>query len=416
MWKQFLAHAKRTMELHPNTYEDDSALWVRAKHDSFSPADELDYALTGDGIMVLIEAWCCYSIMAPAGCGFTSQELRELDYWQCFGEDIVDDAFAEFKGFALINDWPYPFHPQQRLKFSHQSFDEAVDQYKMLFKKRFTYNRSVNQKGSDIPFSRIECFGVVDTPLSPAVAAAWDAKEASSKKLMKDVFDKPYTVKPHRTLHAFWLPASTTIGNMQRSLRISSAFEPTKWIDAKAYNKYCQFTNFMLLNLCREVIRQISTMFRIQANEVELQGDEKKKDMLLMPIDALLEPSLYTEWNLPTQVELILGHAEPRNWMPPVSVHLQSFLSANLVSAAATPDLADFGASTAVPFTAGSIEAVVKPKSKLKRPKHSAPTLPPQVSAAKLYNPAAAAQVVATLPSMDDFANASLATDSEPED
>jgi hypothetical protein len=207
-----------------------------------------------------------------------------------------------------------------------------------VFKKRFKYNRIVQQSGNVTPFSRIQCFGVVDEPLSPAAAAAADAKEVDNAKLVKMLYNKQYKSEPHKTLRAFWLPASTILQNMQRFFRSSSAFEQSKWEDAKAYNKYCQFTNFMLLNLCREVIRQISTMFRIQDNDVALQEEEKQKETLLMPIDALLEPNLYSEWNLPTQVELILGHAEPRNWMPPVSVNLQRFLSANLQPSATNPE------------------------------------------------------------------------------
>jgi hypothetical protein len=66
---------------------------------------------------------------------------------------------------------------------------------------------------------------------------------------------------------------------------------------------------------------KLRCMFRIHTETATATGD------LLMPVDALLEPDSFASWDLPTQTELILSHAEPRNWMPPVSINLRRFLA-----------------------------------------------------------------------------------------
>jgi hypothetical protein len=106
---------------------------------------------------------------------------------------------------------------------------------------------------------------------------------------------------------------------MQRYFRSSTAFEEQRWRSVDAYNSYAQFTNIMLLNLCREVVRQLSTMFRIRAAD--------GGGALLMPVDRLLTPELLASCALPTVTEQILQHAESRDWMPPISINLQRFLS-----------------------------------------------------------------------------------------
>ncbi len=305
LWNAFKAYAERAIEQHPYHYVSTHALWCEAP-----PTEEImdpDYQLTGAGMLVAIEAWCQQSIIAPStpGCSFTTDELTELDFWQCFGRMIVDQVIS------VASSSESKIEPELEQGLSNLHLQEAAQQYAALTGQRLKHNR----ERYATHFSRIQAFGL------------HHGNNARTGK---------------REAHAFFFPAAQILQNMQRYFRSSTAFEETQWRSVDSYRQYCQFTNIMLLNLCREVIRQITVMFRIEA---ETGGSD-----LLMPVDELLEADLLASCDLPTQTELILSHAEPRNWMPPVSINLQRFLASGIPTITSAPPTIQGAAMTSTPL------------------------------------------------------------------
>ena len=271
LWNMFKAYAERAVEQHPYQYSNTDALWTEAPPIEECP--DPDHLLSDAGVLMAIDAWCQQSIIAPAT--FTTEELDELHFWQCLGPLIVDDAFGmqdpKRPPMAAVN-------PEQEQGLSNLRMQEAIQQYLALSGQRQLKH---NRERYATHFSLIQAFGLH--------------------------YEQNYQTG-HREAKAFFLPAHQILQNMMRYFKSSTAFEEQRWRSVGSYSQYAQFTNVMLLNLCHEVIRQITTMFRIQ----EAAGGVD----LLMPIKQLLEADLLASCDLPTQTELILSHAEPRHWIP----------------------------------------------------------------------------------------------------
>lgn len=300
IWDTFKSYAERAIQQHPYLYASTYALWrevhepdehLMAAQGTIADArSETEMYLTFAGAMLAIEAWCQHSVVAPTQAAYTTVELAALDFWQCFGKDVLLGAFP--RSASTVSASSLPIRPDLELGISNLHFNENAQQHALLSGQRLKYNR--DRYAHTPHFSRIQAFG-----------------------LHQDTSRLTNSGEPQ--MHAFFMPATQILNNMQRYFRSSTAFEEQRWRTVDSYNQYAQFSNIMLLNLCREVIRQITLMFRIQAAH--------DGGALLMPVDELLAPDLLATCHLPTVTEQILDHAEPRNWMPPVSINLQRFLS-----------------------------------------------------------------------------------------
>jgi hypothetical protein len=264
LWNIFQTYAQHVVQQHPYQYVNTHALWCDAP--AIGENSDPDYFLTGGGVLVAIEAWCQQSIIAPASahCSFTTEELLELDFWQCFGKFIVGQVLTlpERSAAAVAAGGREIIDPELEQSLSNLHLQEAAQQYAALTGQRLKHNREKYA----IHFSRIQAFG-----LHHEVNARTGKREAQ----------------------AFFFPASHILQNMQRYFRSSTAFEEQRWRSVNAYQQYAQFTSHMLLNLCREVIRQITVMFRIEAF---IGGGD-----LLMPVDEMLEADLLASCDVPTQ-------------------------------------------------------------------------------------------------------------------
>jgi hypothetical protein len=326
LWEHFRLHCEYAVEQHPYQYVNTHTLWCEGQSmgmEEDSESVQPDQLLTADGVFLAIEAWIRLSVVAPssAGCSFTTDELCELDFWQCFGKTIVNEALC-----SPDNGETQQINAELEQGLSNLHLRETAQQYAALTGQRLKHNRERHATH----FSRLQAFGIHTAPNADGTTQA----------------------------HAFFLPASQILQNMQRFFRSSTAFEESRWKTVHSYNHFTQFTNIMLLNLCRHVIRQISVMFRIQAQSAAAGGSSGD---LFMLIDQLLEPDLLASCDLPTQTELILSHAEPRHWMPAVSINLQRFLSSGL-HATATPALPTqppfgTGGGVAMPSFSGPLSA-----------------------------------------------------------
>lgn len=90
-WDLFKTYADRCIEEHPALYRNRFVLWREA----VDPEVELsEFWMTGLGVLVAVEAWCQHTIVSPSECPFTTEEIDELTFWQCYGAMIVESAFA----------------------------------------------------------------------------------------------------------------------------------------------------------------------------------------------------------------------------------------------------------------------------------------------------------------------------------
>ena len=83
----------------------------------------------------------------------------------------------------------------------------------------------------------------------------------------------------------------------------------------------------MLLNLCGEVMRQITTLIRIHEAATAATSTTRDLDPLFMKVDDIYE--LQTPEQIQTLTEGITKQAEPTTWFTGMSSNLQRFLFAH---------------------------------------------------------------------------------------
>ena len=287
MWAVVERHAEEVLKNEPLRYPAGRIeLWRDIRCSDSLWQDEIlgNECLTPAGILFVIEAWCREATLCPAT--FLPDHHTDLQFWRCKGEDIVRRLFL-----GTLSSVPSSMStPEQALAASN---DRLASVAAAAAAQTAQLGRQQLKRGPH--FSRIQAFGLGDVVV-------------------------PETGQTTRG--AFFLPATQILAHMQKYFRSSSVFDEKKWRDAKSYKDSVMFSNIMLLNLCGEVMTQIATMFRLESNPGRYCDKlcPRSSGMLLVA-DHLLESDFDT-----SVTERLLGHSEPRDWMPPISVNLQRFL------------------------------------------------------------------------------------------
>ena len=304
--------AKVAIDEHPYLYPNEEVLW-------FVDATMLKWMLTGRGVLFAVEAWSTEANICPAK--WQEKEHAALQLWRCHGPTIVQRLFAA----DSLPEHVRHLQPELEQRLSNMRFQESLREYAAQHNQRAP---QYNRERYAARFSRIQAYG-----LEEHVDAATGVKRS----------------------FAFFLPASQILGSMQKFLRSSTLFEEHRWKSTGSYLKYAQFSNIMLLNLCSEVMLQITTMFRLHEQQHQSQHGSSatppaadRNQQLLIPADNVFPLTSESAVELAsTLTEMITMHPEPIDWMPQMSINLQRFLQ----SPGILPVRARGASSTMVPAT-----------------------------------------------------------------
>jgi hypothetical protein len=249
-------YAKTQIKDHPLLYEDEAALWELLPNEPRQ--------LTGAGVLVTVEAWCQDSHHRPAQ--YSADEHTTLRFWRCHAAHIIRQVFASSVSSLpaqLVGDQA---SMQLQLRMSTQHFRDCFRSYVPDHAPRLSdYHRQRYAPR----FRRIQAYG-----LQPAV--------------------------PGGQPTVFFLPATEILTHMQHYFASNEMFAERNWRSPTRYVHYAQFTNIMLLNLCGEVMRQITTVLRIH----EAADSTSATTPLLPKVDETNE--LHTSQHVRTLTESIL--------------------------------------------------------------------------------------------------------------
>lgn len=305
LWKIANEYAVHALDAHPYAHSNGlQSLWTAEPPETEFSEFYADFRLTGSGVLLLVEAWNQHGIVHPTA--FTAVEFKELSFWRCYGADLIRLVFSTVS---------LPHHlrsgtsnPELQQRMSNMHMQEAVAAASgTAASGTYAAGPTYNRPRYATQFSRIQAYGLHRVPSFGGSTGHGTGEDTSE-------------------LRAFFLPASQILAHMQKYFRSSSAFEGQRWTSVEAYHQHAQWTNIMLLNVCSEVSRQIVQMFRIQ--------EAADPSALLLPLGELLDEEVLSS-SMPTLTERILGHNEPLEWLPPVGINLQRFLSGS--SSSSTP-------------------------------------------------------------------------------